>query len=130
MRIVIGSVNGAMAIGTACHISLSVVGRAHLGDRVAGGTDPRLIRAQEVLRGGTMRRVAEAAVLRHREMFVDPGPCLSLMTALASLVLRSEIALDRPMWRVTGNAIEHSLAYGMMRGQIETRADLAMAIDT
>jgi len=109
-----------MAVGAASDISLRIVCRTQLSDRMTRRADTGLGRLQQILSGRTMGRMTEATILDDREMFVDPGARLRLVTTLTLFVLGAQISFDRAMGGMTVGAVEHAFPNGMMGRKIQS----------
>ena len=128
MRIGVGSMHGSMAIRAASDVSLGIMGGTDLCDGMAVDAGPGLIRRKQVVGTRAMRNVAIATVLLNRRVVVDPGSRLSLVALRAPLGLCAELRLLGLMGRMAVRTTEHPLAHGMVRGEVQPRSHLCMAI--
>lgn len=119
-----------MAVRTACHEGLGLMGRTQLGHRMAAHADAGLARLEQARRTRAVGQMAESAVLGDRQMLVDPGTLMLLMTRAAGCIARARSTRGPRVRRMAIGAGQQALAYGMMGRQIEPRGDLGMTVDT
>jgi hypothetical protein len=97
---------------------------------MAVGAGGGLIRGKQIVGTGAVRDVAMATIFCDRGVFVDKRSCLGLMTSGALRGLRAQSDLASLVWAMAIGAAEHSLAHGVMRGQVQTGRDFRVASDT
>jgi len=130
MRVREGTVDRVMAVGTASHKGLGFVDGTGLRDTMAIDTGSGLIREQQVVRGGTVRNMTEAAVFSDRSVLEHERAALSLVALGALLGLEVQAGpagLVRPM---AVRASEHALPHGVVGGQVQLGTHVRMASDT
>ena len=118
-----------MAVGTARHEGLGLMGGPELRNRMAAHAGPGLARLEQRRRARAMGHMTKPAVLGDGKMLMDPGAFLLGMTAGTGRIAWSRSAGRAGVGRMAVGTGQQALAHGMVRRQVEARRDLGMTVD-